>query len=157
MNHVIFLITVALISACTVNYKNEKIASLRLQDFIKTSSNLQSANDKSKLLPYLSGEMKDDLEKMTNAQFKEKFVNDKIEIKSIEILDSELLDEENIQILYRLKYVKKEKNEFFIITTEKVSLMTYTDKNWKIKMIYELSTKMDFPEALTIKKKGTVF
>jgi len=157
MKNVIFVLIVISLASCTPRFKNKKIAALRLKDFITTSTSLKENTDHSFLLPYLHGEMAQDIKNMSKNDFKLKFINNKITLLKVEILEIETLDDNNIQILYSIRYTKPTDKNKIEVAAEKVALMTFADKHWKISMIYDLSTKYIFPDALVTKKQGSIF
>jgi len=141
------VICMILMISCTENAKKKREAVKRLKSFIDLSTQIKSHADKSKLLPFLYGTMKLDLEKMTSSEFEAKFIKNDIEIQRINILEQEMHSDDRVQIAYRLSYFQPHNNGKTKVVAEKVCLLALDEGIWKIKTIFDLSMRMEFPET----------
>jgi len=154
---IICLLAMLLSLSCTQRFKNEKIAALRLKDFILTSLEIKNPAEKDKLLTYLHGQMEEDISKMSSDEFNKKFIEQQIKLSKVVMLESETIDENNVQILYDIYYRKLTDDGEVDVTAKKVAVLTYIENHWKISTIYDLETTFLFPDALAKKQPGNIF
>ena len=151
------ILIILTITSCTQRFKNTRIAALRLQSFIETSLSVSNDSDRLKLLPFLDGQMAKDIATMNKEEFIEKFIENRVVLKKFEVVDTQAVDDNSIQLLYKLRYIKPSEEEKIEVETEKVALMTFSKDHWRISVIYDISTQYYFPDALVTKKPGSIF
>lgn len=154
------VLALIVMASCITKNKIEKIALMHLQDFLTISTDVTSTKDKDKLVPYLTGQMAEDLKSMTDEKFTEKFINNKIDLKKVEFIEVEAIDKVTLQVLYAINFTKPEPNSTVTdVIAEKVCVLKFINQEWKISEIYDLSVKYTFPETVigADKKQGSPF
>lgn len=150
----LFLIAFVLIfNACTKSSKNLQPEQI-LDAYVKVAMNARSLSDKKDLITYTTGEVKKQLEEMTNTQFQKEFLDKKFKLINLRTKDIRKKSEEELNLVYNVTFEKTDNEEVTKITQKKLAFFRkIKEEGWKIEKIKTIKTFLKSDDPLDVKEK----
>ena len=114
-----------------------------LSDYVARSFSVQGVPEKPKLLELATGEVKETLEKMSDAEFRAYFVDSKREFTGLKVRDERKISEDRYSITYELSFNSKTAESFDKITNKKSALFVQKDSKWLISEVKNIKTLIE--------------
>lgn len=111
-----------------------------LAQYVQKSFSLRSFSDRDELINLTTDEVKEVLEGMDEASFKEYFVASQRSFVSLKIKDERKLNEDKISVTYELTYKTDKNGVKDTITNKKHAIFLRKDGHWLISKVTNLKT-----------------
>lgn len=150
---IVVIAALALISACTKGGNKGSDPSQVLEAYVNAAMSAKSAKDKEKLKELSMGEAREALEKMSDKEFEQQFVENRLQ-KSASIKTKDLRQEAggDISLVYELSYNESSADaKPTMMTVKKIAYMGKDEKGeWKIKATKNVKSLIEKTEPLLI-------
>lgn len=125
-----------------------------LSDYVSRSFGMKAPGDKTRLMELTTGQVKDTLEKMDDASFRQNFVEAKKEFVALKIRDERKLSDTKYSITYELTYqTTKPSPEGELkdkVTNKKHALFVNEGGKWLISEVHNIKTFIEHQNELHI-------
>jgi ketosteroid isomerase-like protein len=149
MKWVSYVVIGLLCVACTKRGAEQPATAV--EEYIKVAMNAKSASDKQALYAYTTGEARAELEKMSDKDFDEQFVQRKMSFKSFKAKDLREEAGGGVSLVYELAFLEKTADGSAEITNRKIAyLQKDSDGHWKITSTKNVKSFIEREDALEV-------
>lgn len=137
------------VGSCNFGKKDDAGPQKTLSDYVSRSFAMKDFADRTRLLELTTGEVKETLEKLDEAAFKNYFVDSRREFLSLKIRDERQVDTDHYSITYELAYVTKRDENVDRVTNKKHAVFLNQDGKWRISTVQNLKTFIEHQNEMS--------
>jgi len=137
-----FLVLSVSLASCTKNEIRRVPPSKVLENYIEVRFNLKGVEDKEKLIVLTSGEVRKSLEGLTDAEFKDKFLENQLRFKSLKILQGRETGKDQFQVTYEIRLLGSGSPKPDEVVNKKLVILELQNGNWLIAEARNLKTSL---------------
>ena len=121
-----------------------------LSEYVSRTFATKAPADKSRLLELTSGQAREMLDRLTDAEFQDSFVGHKREFLSLKIRDERKLGEDRYSITYELAYSDAGTESKGKVTNKKHALFVKEGEQWLISEVRNIKTSIEHQNEMSI-------
>jgi len=146
---VLSIAALTLVSGCHFGKKEEGSPQRILSDYVSRSFAVKDFGEKSRLVELTTGEVKEILDRLDEAAFKETFVDSRREFVHLKIKDERQLEPGKYSITYELAYVTKCDENVDKVTNKKHAVFVNEEGKWRISSVQNLKTFIEHQNEIS--------
>jgi hypothetical protein len=155
LSSVVALILGANLVSCTKYSSQTEDPKRRLTEYISRSFSVKSPEDKTQLLNYLTGEVKDRLSSWSDDQFREAFLDSKREFLKLSFREVKSISDHETQITYELSYMdsgkpKEGQRHPSKVTNKKLCRLVLEQNKWFITEVKNIKELVEYQNELSL-------
>ena len=136
--------------SCTESTRDLKDPQDVLAEYVSRTFSSASISDKQRLLDLTEGEVKKNLESMTEGNFRKYFIESKRNFVSLKVLDKRDISSSERSFTYELTYLDKTHDNETKIINKKICNFKKIDKLWKIVEVKNIKTFMETTKEMNV-------
>jgi hypothetical protein len=148
-NALLFSVLALVMGSCTKKPKNDSPEGA-LQQYVGAAFSVSSVSDKAKLVALSTGDARMFLEKMSDEDFRKRFIDSKLSLVSFQAKDQRKEDGGDVSLVYELTYKGSDAASQSIYTNKKIAYITQAEGEWKIKATKDVKSFVERKEDLVI-------
>lgn len=142
-------------TSCTFSHDPSKDPKRSLTDYVSLSFSIKNIEDKTRLMAFLTGEVKARLSGWSDEQFREAFIDSKREFLKLYFKEVKEISPTEVQITYELTYLDKGrgkdgKNHEAKITNKKLCQLIQQQGKWYISDVKNLKELVEYKDELAL-------
>ena len=135
--------------ACTPKEKDASPLKV-LENYIETSFNAKTLDDKHKMEELLTGDTKQRLVSWSDEQFIRAFVETKRKFETLKILENKKVSDKETAMTYELSFQEGEGDKRAKISQRKLCVVVQEENNWKIKEVRSIRESIEYLKELSL-------
>ena len=139
----------SLLFACTPNIGDGTPAKV-LENYIHTSFNASSIEDKKKMEDLLTGDTKNRLVSWSDEQFLKAFVETKKKFQGLKILENKKVSEDEVALTYELSFQDGPADKTAQIAQRKLATVVKEDSQWRIKEVRSIRESIEYLKEFSL-------
>ena len=150
----IVLAIACLATACTKAPRNES-PEATLQEYVTVAFEARNADARKKLLALSTGEAKEFLERLSDADFKRQFVDAGLKFISLKTKDLRQDEKGDVSLVSELNYKDARPDSLTEHTNKKIAYLTKEAGGWKIRATKNMKSFIERKEDLVVTPETT--